>query len=156
MRPTQEVITALLTVAQVHQQRVEAALAHLQPHLPLSAQQLIAADYEVIASAELLISRFGKLQDHLGAKLVPLVVNLSEEPLPANATFVDKLNCLERLRALPDVATFRRLREVRNDLAHDYPDDPEQAAASLAVVVASVPALLAAHQALRAAVGRYQ
>lgn len=155
MMPSPDAIAGMLAVAAVHRQRVQAAMDHLHPWLPLTADALMRADYEVIASAELLVSRFAKLQDHLGAKLVPLAIALAEEPLPVNASFVDKLQCLERLRALPDAAAFRQLREVRNDLAHDYPDDPDQAAAALTVVVASVPSLFAAEEALRAAVLRY-
>lgn len=136
-------VTAALDVAQIHRDRIVAAMEYLSTRFPQTSQELVDADYTVIASVELLTSRFGKLQDHLGVQLVPLALDLSEEPLPVTATFLDKLFLLEKLRVLPSVAEFRHLRALRNELAHDYPDDPDQALAALAQVVAAVPLLLA-------------
>lgn len=140
---------AALEVASIHRGRIEAALAHLQGCLPHTGAELAHAAYTVIASVELLTSRFGKLQDHLGGQLVPLALELAAEPLPTAATFLDRLFLLEKRSVLPSVAEFRRLRELRNELARDYPDDPDEAVAALALVVAAVPSLLAIEAALR-------
>ncbi len=138
-----------MDVALIHRSRIEAALAHLRGCLPRTGTELAQADYPVIASIELLTSRFGKLQDHLGGQLVPLALELGAEPLPPAATFLDRLLLLEKRRILPSVVECRRLRELRNELAHDYPDDPDEAAAALAIVVAAVPSLLTIEAALR-------
>lgn len=142
-------VEAALEVAMMHRVRIQAALDHLQGKLPQSGAELAAASYPVIASIELLTSRFGKLQDHLGGQLVPLALELAAEPLSPTTTFLDRLLLLEKRQVLPSVAEFRRLRELRNELAHDYPDDPDEAAAALALVVAAVPSLLAVEAALR-------
>ncbi len=139
----------VLAVSATHRDRMVMALAHLQGQVPRTGGELAHADYAVIASAELLTSRFAKLQDHLGAQLVPLALELSAEPLPSTATFMDRLLRLEKLRAVPSVVEFRRLRELRNVLAHDYPDDPDEAVAGLHAVIAAVPALLEIEAALR-------
>lgn len=74
--------------------------------------------------------RFMKLQDSLGEKVLPGLLDLSLEPLPEDAPFVQKLNRLERLGALPSVDQWKGLREVRNALAHEYPDHPALQAAA--------------------------
>ena len=52
-------------------------------------------------------------------------MELAQEPVPANATFDEKLNRLERIGAVPSAEEWKKLRVVRNALAHEYPDDPE-------------------------------
>ena len=141
---------AVLAVAATHRERILAALAHLDGQIPQTGGGLASASYETVASAELLTSRFGKLQDHLSTQVVPLALQLTGEPMPQTCTFVDRLLRLEQLGAISSVAEFRRLREIRNDLAHDYPDDPDEAVAGLHQVVAAVPALLGLEQRLRA------
>lgn len=132
-----------LAAASRHRQRIREALAHLDAAtLPDSAAAMLAVPYATLASAELLLSRFAKLQDLLGAKVFRLVLALTAEPIAPTATFIDVLHHLERLGALPSAAGWRRLRELRNTLAHDYPDDPEAAAAALQAVVRAVPELL--------------
>lgn len=106
-----------LAVAATHRERILAALAHLHGQVPANGSELAHADYAVVASAELLTSRFGKLLDHLGGQLVPLALEVAAEPLPATATFLDRLLRLEKLRAVPSMVEFRRLRELRNGLA---------------------------------------
>ena len=60
----------------------------------------------------------------MGAKLFPNVLALTQEhgDLP---TFIDKLNKLEKIGAIESASAWLRLREMRNQFAHDYPDDPE-------------------------------
>jgi len=70
------------------------------------------------------IVRFSKLQDAIGAKLLPAVIELTYEEGELT-TFIDKLNRLEKMGALPSVTDWLKLRTMRNQFAHDYPDDPE-------------------------------
>lgn len=147
-------LASVLAIAKLHRDRLEAALAHLGDRLPRTGPAVLAMPYDDVASVELLLSRFAKLQDLLGARVFRLVVELTVEPLPPTATFLDLLHRLEKIGAIPSAAGWRRLREIRNELAHDYPDDPEGTAASLAEVAAAIPDLLAVDDALRAHVAR--
>ena len=149
-----DALLGALETATVHRQRLLAAIAHIGPRLPQTAEAMAEMPYEDIASVELLLSRFGKLQDLLGAKVFRLVAELTDEPLPTTATFIDLLHQLERIGALPSAAGWRQLRQIRNDLAHDYPDDPGTAVVQFAEVVAAVPQLVAVDAAIRAHVGR--
>ncbi len=149
-------LQAVLDVAALHRQRLEEAFAKLEGRWPTTGEALLELPYEDVASLELLLSRFAKLQDLLGARAFRLVAELTQEPLPEPCTFLDLLNRLERVGAIPSAAGWRHLREIRNDLAHDYPDDPDAAAAALADVAAAVPTLLAFDAAVRAHVARVE
>ena len=86
--------------------------------------------------------RYMKLQDALGEKVLPALLALTLDPLPPEAPFAQKLQRLERLGAIPSAAGWRLLREVRNSLAHDYPDHPDVQAALLNSFVAAAASLL--------------
>jgi predicted Ser/Thr protein kinase len=87
--------------------------------------------------------RFSKLQDSMGMKLLPMLLDLAEEPLSEDATFAEKLQRLERLGALESVEGWRQLREIRNQIAHEYEDAPALKAAVLNRFIEEIDALLA-------------
>ena len=86
--------------------------------------------------------RFMKLQDSLGEKVLPGLLLATLDPLPPEATFAEKLQRLERLGAVSSAERWRHLREVRNSLAHEYPDHPALRAAALTRMVQGVRELL--------------
>ena len=90
--------------------------------------------------------RFGKLQDTLGLRVLPGILDLSEEPLPESTPFGEKLQRLERLGVIPSVNQWRILRELRNQLAHGYLDAPILKAAALNRFIDGVDSLLALWQ----------
>nr|VFJ60679.1 MAG: hypothetical protein BECKDK2373B_GA0170837_109414 [Candidatus Kentron sp. DK] len=63
--------------------------------------------------------RFSKLQDSMGMKVLPGLIELTEEPFPEEATFAEKLQRLERLGAITSVDEWRMLRELRNQLSQE-------------------------------------
>ncbi len=60
----------------------------------------------------------------MGARLFTALLDLLQEPGELDA-FIDKLNRLEKLGAISSALLWQRFREMRNQFAHDYPDDPE-------------------------------
>ena len=58
----------------------------------------------------------------MGAKLFPAVLELTKEQGQL-AAFLDKLNRLEKIGAIPSVQDWLLLREMRNEFSHDYPMD---------------------------------
>ena len=98
--------------------------------------------------------RFMKLQDSLGEKVLPGLLAASLDPLPDEAPFVQKLNRLERLGAVPSVERWKSLREVRNALAHEYPDHPALQAAAWTRLLRAAEDLLAAWEAARRVAAR--
>ncbi|UDV04159.1 hypothetical protein J8N69_05245 [Marinomonas profundi] len=96
-------------------------LADKQPYTAASLSELTEIELAVF---DQFIVRFSKLQDVMGAKLLPAVIELTHEEGELT-TFIDKLNRLEKIGALDSVEQWLKLREMRNQFAHEYPDDPE-------------------------------
>jgi hypothetical protein len=114
----------------------------------IGTNRFSAESVEQIASATLRLLdqsayRFGKLQDRLGLRVLPAILDLSEEPLPESTPFAEKPQRLERLGAIPSAHEWRVLRELRNQLAHEYADAPALKAAALNRLVDGVDRLLA-------------
>lgn len=116
------VLNEILHICDRHADRLAWAMSVLHPHFPLSAQSLnVLSDVE-IAVLDQFSTRFGKLQDAMGAKLFPAVLELTKEQGELKA-FIDKLNRLEKIGAIASAEEWLLLREVRNAFSHDYPDD---------------------------------
>jgi hypothetical protein len=122
MTPEQS-IQIYLTECTLHAKILNEGLADTAKWLPLSNGKLI--EKEMLRILDQIAYRFAKLQDTMGEKVMPLILELAQESVSANATFVEKLNRLERIGAIPSADEWKKFRVVRNALAHDYPDDPE-------------------------------
>jgi hypothetical protein len=107
--------------ANLHAARLKSAIAKTAKLFPLSAKSLSALSDEKIALLDMMTTRFGKLQDLIGTKIFPLVLDILGENDVLN--FRDKLHRLEKLQIIKDANWWMKLREIRNQLAHDYPDD---------------------------------
>ena len=102
----------------------------LQTALPLNAKRLHELGDAQVAIVDQFVGRFAKLQDAMGTKLLPTVLELTKEQGDLDA-YLDKLNRLEKIGALSSVDEWLELREMRNSFAHDYPEDSELQAAIL-------------------------
>ncbi|MEW5886463.1 MAG: hypothetical protein AB1735_07155 [Pseudomonadota bacterium] len=77
---------------------------------------------ELAEKVEAFASRFGRLQDHLGEKLLPRMVALVGE---RSKTLLDTLDSAERLELLPNADAFIAARRLRNALVHEYMHDAQ-------------------------------
>jgi len=66
----------------------------------------------------------------MGQRLFPAILQTGAEWHDDEA-FVDKLNRLEKLQAIPSADRWMELRAIRNRMTHEYPDAPERNARSL-------------------------
>lgn len=71
---------------------------------------------------EAFASRFSRLQDQLGDKLLPRFAALVGE---SPKTFLDTLAFAERAELLSDADAFIAARRLRNALVHEYMHDPQ-------------------------------
>ena len=113
-----------------HAERLTWAMSYLRDDFPLSAAHLTRMDNIKLAVLDQFTTRFGKLQDLMGTKLFPEVLDITKEPGELTA-FIDKLYRLEKIGAIPSANDWLLMREVRNTFAHDYPNDPVLQAAML-------------------------
>ncbi len=118
------VFSLVAAQCETHARRMRWAKHALRPELPLNAQRLRELDDARVAIIDQFVGRFAKLQDAMGVKLLPMMLELTKEQGDLEAC-VDKLNRLEKIGALPSVDEWLELREMRNAFAHDYPEDSE-------------------------------
>ena len=103
-----------------HILRINEALEELSAVLPLSCDNYATLNSEQIRCLDQFIFRFSKLQDAMGAKIFRFLLEYLDEDVTA-LPMRDILNRLERYRILPDANEWIYIRELRNEIAHDYP-----------------------------------
>lgn len=118
------VLQGIIDICLTHAERLRWSKQQLASKKPFSAASLAQLTEIELAIFDQFIVRFSKLQDMMGAKLLPAIIELTHEEGELN-TFIDKLNRLEKIGALESVEQWLKFREMRNQFAHDYPDDPE-------------------------------
>lgn len=117
-------LDTLINSCDIHASRLSAACQSLTPLLPLKSERISILTVEELGLMELMMSRFSKLQDTLGAKLFPLILQLLQQD-ETNYSFLDMLHRLEKLEILPSSTWWLKIRELRNHLVHDYPENPQ-------------------------------
>lgn len=103
-----------------HVLRINEALEALKQILPMTSESYAHLDTEQVRCLDQFIFRFSKLQDAMGAKLFRLVLEYLDEEV-SSLPMRDILNRLERYRIIPDADEWNYVRELRNEISHDYP-----------------------------------
>lgn len=106
------------------------AMAALKPLWPFTADKYGALTDEQVQDMDQFILRFTKLQDTMGERFLPAILQYLQEPYDTRP-MLDKLNRLEKLGFIESVEKWQQIRSIRNRFAHDYPDDPEKNAAHI-------------------------
>lgn len=115
------------------------ALEEVEKHLPLSADKFKRINKIDKAFFDSLAARFSKLQDMIGNKIFKFILEFEKEDAQS---LRDKLNILEKLGYIDDVHWWDELRDIRNKLAHDYPDDYDLLADDFTVMAGRARELL--------------
>ncbi|MCF8242840.1 MAG: DUF86 domain-containing protein [Melioribacteraceae bacterium] len=97
---------------------------------PLTKEQLEKLSNDDIAHIDQLIYRFSKLQDSIGQKLFKSILFTLDEQVSDKAA-IDIFNRLEQLGIIEDYDKWKELRELRNELAHEYEEDLNETAEKL-------------------------
>ena len=119
-----------IEVCDLHLLRMNQALEHIQHLYPFSKEIFPIKKYEDLTSLEMFISRFSKLQDYMGEYLFPAYLKFLDENLSL-LSMIDRLNKLEKYGILETVEKWKYLRDLRNNLAHEYPNSFEMIAVTL-------------------------
>lgn len=115
-----ERLTTSLQKCRIHLQRLQYAVSQTERLFPLDRERYQLLTDAQIGNIDQIVFRFTKLQDELGTNTFRyILVYLKEDIL--DKPFRDILNKLERLRIIDSSDTWLALRELRNDLAHEYP-----------------------------------
>ncbi|PHS25294.1 MAG: hypothetical protein COA83_06010 [Methylophaga sp.] len=104
---------------EIHHLNYSAQKIFNKPFTVERAKQL-NADEELAEQLEAFTSRFCRLQDTLGDKLLPAWLDILEEK---STVAIDNLDKAEKIGVLPSVDLWLELRQLRNQMIHDYIED---------------------------------
>lgn len=131
----------IFKIADIHASRIEFALNELKPIFPIDEHKVENLSTEELLLTDMLVLRFAKLQDFIGRKLIDNLFAETREIID-ELTMIDKLHKLERLGIIDSVATWDKMRDIRNYLPHEYPENPKKTADNLNSLVTLAPKLL--------------
>lgn len=103
--------------------------------------QKIEADPILAERLDAFVSRFGRLQDTVGDKLLPVLLSaLAEKTGPA----IDNLDKAEKFGFVESADVWMEMRRLRNQMVHEYIEDLAVLTSALRSGHAFVPELVAA------------
>ena len=114
---------SLIKIAQIHKEHLQFAIKSLADIFPISAEKVANVNEQEFLLLELLTGRFAKLQDFLGAKLIDAFLDSAGE-VTEGLTMIDKVNKLEKFGIIENSDEWLVMRQLRNHLSHEYPDQP--------------------------------
>ncbi len=117
-------LDSIIKIAEIHAKRLRFAMNHLKEKIPVTANDIDNISDEDLPFFELYTSRFSKLQDFMGSSLFTAVLEAKGEQTE-QMTFIDKLHKLEKLNLITSTEDWMSMRQIRNNLAHEYPEHPE-------------------------------
>lgn len=107
-------------VCDKHIVRINEALSELHVSLPMTADSYAQLDTGQVRCLDQFIFRFSKLQDAIGAKIFRYLLEYLDEDV-STLPMRDILNRLERYLLIPSADEWNYIRELRNEISHDYP-----------------------------------
>ena len=129
MNELKEKLILILYECNKHKKMIVSSHKKLENYLPLSVEQYLAFSDDQIGYIDQFLFRFSKLQDSMGEKLFPTMLFLLGEDF-SRKPFIDVLNRLEKMELLYK-DRWMSLRQIRNDVAHEYSFNTEELVDSL-------------------------
>ena len=116
----QDRLKEAVQLCNIHVERMSFAYRKIEHFFPLTEDRYLLLKEEDLSFFDQLIFRFSKLQDCMGVKLFPAMLeNLEEET--RGLAFIDILSKLEELNIIDNARDWLLLRETRNLVTHEYP-----------------------------------
>jgi len=119
-----EKLLKILKECDKHLLRLNSASRKMSSFMPLTPHKYEILTEDEIEHIDQFLFRFSKLQDAMGQKLFKNFLSALDEDI-THFAFIDILNKLEKIEILEDINIWRELREYRNELSHNYDDDPQ-------------------------------
>lgn len=129
-RELKDKLTETLAVCDLHHQRMMFAFDNVKIYFPLTESNFGQISPLEMALFDQLIYRFSKLQDSMGNRLFKQLLEALEEDV-SGLPFIDILFKLEKLNLLENAKDWVKLRQTRNNIAHEYPSYKEVQIAEL-------------------------
>jgi hypothetical protein len=141
LRTELPILQQAFTTCHIHKEGLNDALFDLKqrPITTLDLEKLSKQDRRLF---DQFAYRYTRLQDDMGARLIPAILGALEEDVSSMAT-IDRLNRLEQLGWLPSAEEWAELRSIRNEFTHDYPEKIQERFERFQLAIASAQKLLA-------------
>lgn len=139
-RELRERLSREFDICDRHIQRIDEALEAMHTDIPMSVDSYTNLDENQIRCMDQFIFRFSKLQDAMGAKIFRYVLEYLDEDI-ATLPMRDILNLLERYHFIDSADEWGYIRELRNEIAHDYPLLENDIVSVLNELISKVPTL---------------
>lgn len=121
-----------LAECEKHENRMLTAAERLSHRFPLTVESFGTLDEVDSSFIDQMVYRFSKLQDTLGEKVFSGILKLGREEVKGR-TFLDVLHRMEELQIV-DSDTWLSLRELRNEIAHEYSNEVDKTVLALNIV----------------------
>ena len=135
-----EVVKQKIEQCELHLDRLNFAFSKIKSYYPFEEEHFPLKNYDDLAYLDMFTTRFSKLQDYMGEKLFPSVLEVlgnTHESL----SYIDILNALEKYYILESSMKWRDLRDLRNKIAHEYPNSYAEQCRNLNKIMNSFPYL---------------
>jgi hypothetical protein len=111
--------------------------------VPFTSEQAnqLETDADLAERVEAFVGRFSRLQDTIGDKLLPLLLDALGEK---SSSVIDNLDRAERLGWLTSSDEWMTIRNLRNQMIHEYVEDLAVFASALQTGHTFVPTLITA------------
>ncbi len=124
------ILKPIINECKKHALRMNSAYEKMQPCLPITPERVFKLSNDEVEHIDQFIFRFSKLQDSIGQKLFKVVLSELGEDV-SNKPLIDLFNRLEQLEIISDYDEWKELKNLRNDIAHEYEEDETEAAEKL-------------------------
>lgn len=131
-----------IKIAKVHAENIQETIESLAHYFPITSEKVGKMSKEEFRTFAGFLSYFSILQEIIGSKLFPLLLEETIAESVDNMTFIDRLNKLEKLEIVEDAEEWKNIRKVRNRIAHHYPDKLDEMAELFNDVYNMTPKLL--------------
>lgn len=111
--------------------------------MTLDSLQKIELDPVLAERLDAFVGRFGRLQDNLGDKLLPQLLDAMAEKTGA---VIENLDRAEKLGWIESADVWLEMRKLRNQMVHEYIEDMNILISALKAGHAFVPVLIATAQ----------
>lgn len=135
-------------VCDKHILRINEALGELQVALPMTVDSYAQLAAGQVRCLDQFIFRFSKLQDAMGAKIFRYLLEYLDEDVSA-LPMRDILNRMERYLFIPSADEWNYIRELRNEISHDYPLLEMDSVAILNELLSKVSVMLTIYEKLK-------
>lgn len=132
-----EQLSKIIDTCLIHKQRLDYAYSKIGHLFPITEELYYTLKDDDMAYIDQYIFRFAKYQDLIGGKLFKQIL-LTEGEAVENMSFRDIFNRSEKIGIAENWEQWFELRQMRNEISHEYPVISDEGVSSLNKIILSL------------------